>query len=1011
MENVCNESNKLRRTKRQVWTIGGVTTGASVGFLIGGPIGAGIGAGVGFIAGLSCDLFCPKEPRQNKPPSIQWNKPTITEYFAEPGEISAVVAWNSPTASDEEDDIRTCKETLKYPEKGYLWCENHERIAGTSCHYYCFEGYKLNGNKTRECQTDETFSNSAPTCENSDPPLIIDCPGTQYAYADRGKTTAVISWKIPTVEDNSGESIIPFQTKGQPMGSDFNIGLTEIRYTATDSSGNRSPDCIFFVNVEKNNCPDLFPPQNGALTCDTWMFGRQCMMHCNANYDIPAGAGGASVGRFTGQFTCSTSSGKWSPIETVPGCTVLRNPYFSNLPGEMYYFTGDCNDTETQQKIKENFITEMQALQSDPGWMGICPNPQDCNVENVKLECGGTSRRRRDLHKHRQARQTESDEILVTFHISVKWEAYGNSSMDTFSHLQTKAKSLGSLIEQKALSGSLDVGDAVFDSTSFLMGMPFIKCEPGRYPRYSTLTCASCPLGSTFDKDKSKCTECPKGSYRDNDNDVTCTTCPPGTSTSSNGTINSTECVSICKRGHYSLTGVIPCTPCSRFHYGPDEMATQCIPCGPGLMTSLSASTDISECTDIHVSDFLLTNAVLTDDDMQTLASTCYNNRNGSVTMEDVRRIDANGVELISPSICDADDNCNPDPCNGHNCTDGLGGFICRCKEEFTGERCQNPPDYCKHHQCINGATCNNMQTNYTCSCTPGFKGSFCGYKIVDGGWASWSNWSSCSKSCGGGDRIRRRQCNNPNPDPDGKQCIGQMTETELCNEEECPVCPRVPRAFGTVMECNKTVDMTFCTARCRDGLWFVPGFPPLPEYKCGSETFYKWNGKPPSCSSVYSPAKIEMVSTVEYQSTNLCNNKNDMETAILQKFQSHIQCALANTCHVEVSVEGCRGRSKRSIDESVKAVITMQIPLTGNEGQRIGTLSQTEISPLFLTILYAVGDLENSTRQLNTSRNILKIEVDGQVYDVIGVKSRSNIDCSDGKIQLEAFCSKLKLE
>ena len=46
-------------------------------------------------------------------------------------------------------------------------------------------------------------------------------------------------------------------------------------------------------------------------------------------------------------------------------------------------------------------------------------------------------------------------------------------------------------------------------------------------------------------------------------------------------------------------------------------------------------------------------------------------------------------------------------------------------------------------------------------------------------GWEEWSVWSSCSVSCGGGDRLRTRNCI-------GGSCRGKKQETSLCGFVPC---------------------------------------------------------------------------------------------------------------------------------------------------------------------------------------------------------------------------------
>jgi len=57
----------------------------------------------------------------------------------------------------------------------------------------------------------------------------------------------------------------------------------------------------------------------------------------------------------------------------------------------------------------------------------------------------------------------------------------------------------------------------------------------------------------------------------------------------------------------------------------------------------------------------------------------------------------------------------------------------------------------------------------------------------VDGGWGEWYKWERCDKTCGGGEKSRRRVCDNPPPSRGGLKCPGVGVMTVKCNDIKCP--------------------------------------------------------------------------------------------------------------------------------------------------------------------------------------------------------------------------------
>ncbi|XP_069128273.1 SCO-spondin-like isoform X2 [Argopecten irradians] len=101
----------------------------------------------------------------------------------------------------------------------------------------------------------------------------------------------------------------------------------------------------------------------------------------------------------------------------------------------------------------------------------------------------------------------------------------------------------------------------------------------------------------------------------------------------------------------------------------------------------------------------------------------------------------------------------------------------------------------CGNFPCQNSGRCLDTQTihgerTYLCLCPDGWTGTNCDVKAHTIGWSDWSDWGTCSATCGNSRRHRVRQCVDKDTDitVDARFCFGREEDYDFCPFKKCPI-------------------------------------------------------------------------------------------------------------------------------------------------------------------------------------------------------------------------------
>ncbi|XP_021348028.1 uncharacterized protein LOC110446988 isoform X2 [Mizuhopecten yessoensis] len=549
----------------------------------------------------------------------------------------------------------TC-EKLLVPEGMTMSCSDMNNFR-SKCSYSCREGFDISPGMTRVrvCTSTGKWRGSIPTCRDILPPVITNCTGAVYGFADRDSVSGRLVWDKfkPSAHDNADMSVTLNQTAGpDSYMNNLRAGTYDVTFDATDRAGNKAFQCKMKIVMKVLRCPKVYNLPLQTVICEGGSkFGAECNFTCangsvingsrqaicekgsNGQYVTwhwgshqpfceaqhlcedrlePPSHGAVACDYWLGGKFCQMlcrkgydvpagyqfpemyvcgESGLWTPGSKLPNCARTHSSHQAIMAISMDYYF----DGDCRNSTVTDSIRQkfVQAL-TQSVYMDACKtNEESCFPMNVEVICGSQAGKR-------------AAGIVIEFDLAITTvTAFGNRS---FAKLNEKMKGLFVNVsdESAALDINMDDNITLIVQEVHNNGLRIV-CDGQTIPSYASESCMECPAGTFYDDDAQVCPLCPIGQYQPSAAQSTCIQCPTGRSTRHKGALSKNECEVACVPGTYSKIGLPPCSLCEIGTYTNTYGATECTLCSGSRTTIQEGETSVTSCKDF---DLVITSAV-----------------------------------------------------------------------------------------------------------------------------------------------------------------------------------------------------------------------------------------------------------------------------------------------------------------------------------------------------------------------------------------------------------------
>ncbi|XP_062585853.1 thyroglobulin-like [Saccostrea cucullata] len=194
-------------------------------------------------------------------------------------------------------------------------------------------------------------------------------------------------------------------------------------------------------------------------------------------------------------------------------------------------------------------------------------------------------------------------------------------------------------------------------------------------------------------------------------------------------------------------------------------------------------------------------------------------------------------------------------------------------------------------------------------------------------------------------------------------------------------------------MNCSEISGDKVCSVSCVAGYAFAPENRPLKEYRCEQSTGYTWNGLTPACGKAMIPNKLSSITAIEYNSLIPCIDSSLAIETLHKNLESTLSCYKHGICELTTSMDECENKK-----EAGSLKITLNATLPAEDLDLLHYLTTGMLKKGLKLLVNTLVDLENSTKKINDSYEILSFDMGGVMYSPLRKQATAIVVCGVGQ-------------